>query len=70
MSDVSAAPDAADAEARLLARRRSLLEIGRFAALTAPAMLVLLAPGTAGASSNDDGADAHYNEHTHRHSNA
>ena len=37
-------PAADDADARLATRRQSLLAISRFAAATAPAMLVLLSP--------------------------
>ena len=62
-----------DAEARLLARRESLRRIGRFAAVTAPAMLVLLDPALAAAASEEPAADdgwqkGNYNEHTRRHS--
>ena len=66
------------ADARLASRRQSLKTIGRFAAMTAPAMLVLLEYGSAVAASEDSkGGDAAsgnddkgYNEHTGRHSHA
>lgn len=69
-------PAANDADARLATRRQSLLAISRFAAATAPAMLVLLSPVGASASSdgkeseNGDGSDPHFNSHTGKHSHS
>ena len=60
---------AQDSDARLRSRRQSLRQIGRFAAMTAPAMLVLLEHGTAAAESEEGGSHGVYNEHTRRHSN-
>ena len=50
---------------RLLARRESLKAIGRFAAATAPAMLILLQSGSAAAK---EGGGSTYNPRTRRHS--
>lgn len=58
-----------DADQRLQSRRQSLRQIGRFAAMTAPAMLVLLDHRVASAESEDD-IKSSYNEHTHRHSHS
>jgi hypothetical protein len=67
-----------DPEARLQSRRQSLRDIGRFAAMTAPAMLVLLDGGIASAEDKGETGDkgesdsgwqsGNYNEHTRRHS--
>ena len=65
-----------DTDPRLASRRQSLKTIGRFAAMTAPAMLVLLEHDTAVAASEDakgansEGNDKGYNVHTGRHSHA
>jgi len=63
-----------DAEARLATRRQSLLAIGRFAAATAPAMMVLLSHGAAQADAGEneggEAGEGHgFNSHTGRHSN-
>ena len=62
-----------DTDPRLASRRQSLKAIGRFAAMTAPAMLVLLEHGAASAASEKPEAepdDKGYNEHTGRHSHS
>ena len=75
----SALPAGNEADARLRSRRQSLRQIGRFAAMTAPAMLVLLEGSIAhaaddkGETEKETGTDGgwgkgDYNEHTHRHS--
>jgi len=76
-SPQNAVPPRQEPDSRLATRRQSLLTIGRFAAATAPAMLVLLNHGSAAAkedssekgvgSGNDDKG---YNEHTGKHSHA
>lgn len=77
-------PATEKAEARLATRRQSLMAIGRFAAATAPAMLVLLNHGTAAAKQGaddegeksmlgglgEDRGDNNYNSHTGRHSHS
>ncbi len=74
MSVVAAAVNEA-ADERLRSRRQSLRDIGRFAAMTAPAMLVLLEGGVASASEDggkgggeDSWKSGDYNDHTRRHS--
>ncbi len=46
---------AGDAAAELKSRRQSLKDIGKFVAVTAPAMLVLLEAGSAAACNTDSG---------------
>jgi hypothetical protein len=62
---------------RLATRRQSLVAISKFAAATAPAMLVLLGQGTAQAASDQgianassEGLENGINPHTGRHSHA
>lgn len=45
----------------LQSRRQSLKAIGKFAAVTAPAMLILLDAGTAGAACPDNGNKVGWN---------